>query len=147
MEAAQTRSFAARPSEVAVMDDWIEAVGGQWGSDERALFAARLCVAELAANAVEHGTATQDDDRITVTLRRYGEDLEIEVLDTRTRFDPSSATPTAAPSPTETAIGGFGLRLVRAYAENLAYCHDGTHNRVTLTVKARAPLNRPLMPA
>lgn len=136
----QTQSFALTRRGAGAIDEWIEAVGRHWGYDERSIFAARLCVAELAGNTLEHGVATTGDDRMTVTLNRHNDSIGIELIDSRAPFDPSSVAPTAAPGSIEdAAIGGRGLKLVRAYAESLAYRHDGTHNRVMLTIKAQEP--------
>jgi anti-sigma regulatory factor (Ser/Thr protein kinase) len=138
--APQTRSFALDPRGIGAADEWIAAVGEEWRCDERTTFAARLCVAELAGNALEHGIPTADADRFTVTLDRHGDGIRIEVIDSRAPFDPSSVAPaTAAASIEDAAIGGRGLVLVRAYAQSLAYRHDGAHNRVTLRIAARQP--------
>jgi len=143
---AQTRSFALSTSGIAAIDDWIASVCRQWGCDERAVFACRLCVAELAGNIFEHGVATAGADgaageeRISVALTRQDDGIGIEVLDTRAPFDPLLVAPAARPASIEAAaVGGRGLMLVRAYAHSFAYRHDGTHNRVMLTIKAPQP--------
>ena len=51
----QTRTFRATPEEISAADTWIEEVGRGWGIAERTTFGARLCVAEIAANVLEHG--------------------------------------------------------------------------------------------
>jgi len=100
------------------------------------MFAARLCVSELAANAVEHGIATAGaDDRIVVTLSRCDDGIVIEFRDSRRPFDPTSHVATPPPESIYAAeIGGRGLMLVRAYSRDLAYRHDGRENRVTLKI-------------
>src|SRR5262245_58103904 len=84
----ETRQFGMSGSEVAAIDSWLETVGTRWGASERAIFGARLCVAELAANALEHGRARADADHIVVTLRRLGGGIDVEFLDSRAPFDP-----------------------------------------------------------
>lgn len=141
--AAETRAFRADATDVAQIDDWIEAVGAAWSESERTLFAARLCVSELAANVIEHGLPAFDEasdkDRIVVTLRRLPEGLGIEVADWRRQFDPTSvAAPERSDAIESASVGGRGLLLVRKYSTRFAYSRDGGANRVTLLITRRA---------
>ncbi|MFD7461026.1 MULTISPECIES: ATP-binding protein [unclassified Streptomyces] len=70
-----------------------------------------LVTAELAANAIRHGSLPGRDFRLALLLLPYG--LRIEVTDTRPeRLPPNPATPLL---PTD-ATSGRGLLLVQAYA-------------------------------
>jgi serine/threonine-protein kinase RsbW len=137
---AETRTFGVTASEIGEIDRWIEQIGTQWGQSERTVFGARLCIAELAANVLEHGIAKVADDRIAITLRRCSVGIAIEFVDSRKPFDPTHA---AAARPAETLDeaepGGRGLRLLRAYADDLSYRNDGTFNRVTMKVRSAPP--------
>ena len=143
---AETQTFAVTARDLGLIDDWIEQVGARWQAGERTVFAARLCVAELAANVLEHGAVTAAPDRITVTLSRCGDAIGVAFADGRTPFDPTRRLPTdaAANVPATTveglAPGGRGLRLLHAYAADLAWRHDGTCNRVTFKAGARSSL-------
>ena len=131
-EQMETRSFGMNASEIAAIDGWLEEIGARWGASERAMFGARLCAAELAANAVEHGVASTDVDRMVVTVRQRSNGIELEFLDPRAPFDPTCRARTVK---TE-GPGGYGLALLQAYATGLTYSHDGTYNRVHLTVRS-----------
>jgi len=133
----ETQSFAVTASELGRIDDWIESVGARWKASERTVFGARLCVAELAANVLEHGVADAGPDRITLTLRRCPDGIEIEFVDQRRPFDPTRRV-AAAPATSVDALepGGRGLRLLHAYADALAYRRDGGCNHVTFKVRA-----------
>lgn len=130
-----SRTFGISPPDVALIDDWLEQLGDAWSAEARTMFRVRLCVAELAANAVEHGVPRSGIDEMVVTVRRVPEGVAVEFRDSRAPFDPTmppqrphaDAIANAEPS-------GRGLVLLHAYARDLAYAHDGTHNRVTLTV-------------
>ena len=131
----ETRTFAIDSGEVGRADDWIEIVGKQWGASQQTIFGARLCVAELMANVVEHGLAKPDSGRITVTLVRHDRAIGIEFLDPCARFDPTIiSTPAPASSIELATIGGRGLMLVHAYAKEIAYRHDNDVNRTTLLI-------------
>ena len=137
-EQTDTRSFGMSGSEVVAIDGWLEEICARWGASERATFGARLCVAELAANAVEHGVASSDADHMVVTVRRRGNGIELEFLDSRAPFDPTGhARAAGAQSVNPEAPGGYGLTLLHAYATGLTYSYDGTYNRVRLTVGSK----------
>jgi anti-sigma regulatory factor (Ser/Thr protein kinase) len=134
----QTRTFGANKIGAAAIDDWITDVGRQWGKSPRTVFAARLCVAELAANAIEHGVARSNDDHIVVTLQASDDGIGIEFMDTMEPFDPTAVAapkPESSPDPAAASVGGRGLMLIRAYSEDLAYRYDGRYNRVTLKIR------------
>jgi len=134
-EQTETRSFGMSGSEVVAIDGWLEEVCSRWGASERAMFSARLCVAELAANAIEHGVASTDADHMVVTVRRRSNGIELEFLDSRAPFDPTGHARTAAAQSVKSeAPGGYGLTLLHAFATGLTYSYDGTYNRVRLTV-------------
>jgi serine/threonine-protein kinase RsbW len=137
---ACSRSFGVESRDVRAIDDWIEQIGREWGASDRTIFRGRLCVAELAANVVEHGAPGAGTDRMIVSLRRLDDGIEIEFSDTLAPFDPTRTATAAQIGALETVSpGGRGLALVRTYAEDIAYRHDGTYNRVMLTVRATAP--------
>ena len=135
--AVATRTFGVSSLEVGAIDNWVEQVATQWGENERTVFRTRLCVAELAANVIEHGCARPGDDHIVVTLRHLGDGIGVEFLDSCAPFDPTrEIAATKAASIEAMDPGGRGLLLVRAYAQDLAYRNDGTRNRVTLKINS-----------
>lgn len=67
-----------------------------------------LIVAELTANAVQHGRVPGRDFRLTLTA--LGATVRVEVTDTRAERVPVTATPSGD------CDGGRGLRLVAALA-------------------------------
>jgi serine/threonine-protein kinase RsbW len=134
----ETRTFAMTRAGVAAIDDWLESIGARWRANERVMFGARLCVAELAANALEHGAAVLREDQMIVTVRSGRLGIEVEFLDSRAPFDPT-VKPRAPQQPKslESADStGRGLYLIHRYAEELTYSHDGVHNRVKLLIRS-----------
>src|SRR5262245_42279517 len=142
----ETRSFGMSGSDVAAIDSWLEEIGARRGASQRAIFAVRLCIAELAANAVQHGVARTDADHMVVKLRRLGSGIEVDFLDSRAPFDPTGpARGPDAQSLESASPGGRGMMLLQAYAIGLTYSHDCTYNRVHLTINSnyfRAPADR-----
>jgi anti-sigma regulatory factor (Ser/Thr protein kinase) len=135
--AVESRTFRVNSDDVGAIDSWVEQVALQWGQSQRTVFRARLCVAELAANVVEHGVARSGDDRIVVTLRRFGDGIGVEFLDSCAPFDPTAAIGAVENATIESlSPSGRGLMLIRSYAKDIAYCNDGTCNRTTLKIKS-----------
>jgi anti-sigma regulatory factor (Ser/Thr protein kinase) len=130
----QTRAFGVSLDEIGAIDSWVERVAASMGVNKRAVFSARLCIAELTANILEHGAARSDDDRIVITINRLGDGIGVELLDSREPFDPTAKLPIAKSDPSN--CGGRGLVLLQAYADDLTYVHDGTYNRVKFKIKS-----------
>lgn len=136
-DAVQTRTFGVSSDEVGAIDSWVEKVAARWGESERAVFGARLCIAELAANVLEHGGSRSGGDHIIVTIRRLDDGIGIEFLDSREAFDPTAKAVATKSAATKCAgAGGLGLMLLQARADDLTYFNDGTYNRVKLKIKS-----------
>jgi anti-sigma regulatory factor (Ser/Thr protein kinase) len=136
----QTRTFRVTPDGISAADAWIEEVGRDWGIAERTAFGARICVAEIAANVLEHGGGDEPDAHLGVTLRQRDCGLDVEITDSGRPFDPTAAVEQPLASSIEAAhIGGLGLRLVRSYASEVSYRHDGVCNRLTLHLRTAPP--------
>ena len=129
--AAETRAIVATADGLSELDGWIERVGAAWRLPAEVVFRARVCVAEVAANLMEHGRALMTGDQLTVELRPDGTGLEIELTDTGRAFDPTVAG--AGISSAET-VGGRGLRLLRAYAATMSYRRAAGRNILRLRV-------------
>jgi anti-sigma regulatory factor (Ser/Thr protein kinase) len=134
---AAARSFAVTVPGISAIDPWMEDVGSEWRDlAEDVLFRARVCVAEIAANVLEHGCVHPGRDEVRVALHRVGAAIEIEISDTGCKFDPTRPPP----CPVEPdAVGGRGLRLVHAYASAMSYRREGERNLLVLRV---APVRR-----
>jgi anti-sigma regulatory factor (Ser/Thr protein kinase) len=134
-----TRMFGIDREDVAAIDAWVESIAARWGESERTVFRARLCIAELAANVIEHGIPQSGDDNIAVGLRRTRDGIEIEFADSRAPFDPTGKTGPGQPAGLDASLdailpGGRGLMLINAYATHFTYRRDGIYNRTTLRI-------------
>jgi len=136
--ATERRTFAIDAAAVAQVDEWIATVGQRWEVGEQTTFAARLCVAELFANVLEHGAAKPGGGDVIVTLTRRADGLGVAFSDPGMPFDPTTAVmPEQGNSVASATVSGRGLMLLRAYARDLAHHHDGAGNHLTFWVVAR----------
>jgi anti-sigma regulatory factor (Ser/Thr protein kinase) len=128
----EDRTFGVTVEAITAMDRWIETIAAQWGLSERVAFGVRLCVAELAANVLEHGVARSHEDQIVIRLDRLRDGIEVEFSDSRECFDP-----TVARTPVNNTAngGGRGLLLLQSYASDLTYAADARYNRTRFKVK------------
>jgi anti-sigma regulatory factor (Ser/Thr protein kinase) len=138
---AETRSYIATPDRLADIDGWIEQAGSAWQLPEDVVFRARVCVAELLANLLEHGRSRRDGDDLRITLRPSPPALELEIADSGRPFDPTARAAAAVTRPVSDATGGRGLRLIGSYASDMSYGRVGRWNVLSLRV---APAMRPV---
>jgi anti-sigma regulatory factor (Ser/Thr protein kinase) len=127
--ARAAQEFAAGPDGIAAADAFLIDFGNANGISERVVFRARVCVAELMANALEHGQARPNADKFTVRAEWDGcSTLDLEFTDPSRPFDPTRP----AKAPDNESAGGRGLLLVQGLATRSQYRHDGEANRVYL---------------
>jgi len=92
-----------------------------------------LCASELVANVVDHA---HDDDAahpIRLRLQMLGDRVCFEIEDDGKPFDPVSApAPMRATDPEHARIGGWGIAIVRHFAEDLTYLRTEAGNRLTV---------------
>jgi anti-sigma regulatory factor (Ser/Thr protein kinase) len=118
-------------------DDWLEDSAGSCGVDAATSLRVRVCVAELAANLMQHG-APAPGATFTVTLAHDGGDVSLDYFDRGCAFDPTLARDDEALRRVGDAqIGGFGLHLLRSYASLLTYERDADLNHVSLLFASR----------
>jgi anti-sigma regulatory factor (Ser/Thr protein kinase) len=129
----QTRTFRVTVDGVAAMDTWLEHLSDEWKLSEKTAFNARLCLAELAANILEHGTARSSNDHIVVTIDRLRDGIEVEFRDSRESFDPTN--PKRLPEIRSNG-GGRGLALLQSYARDLTYVAGPDCNRTKFRIAA-----------
>jgi anti-sigma regulatory factor (Ser/Thr protein kinase) len=132
VSADAARSFDARPDELVAIDDFIIAFGLANGVPDKIVFRARVCIAELAANALEHGRAQPGVDNFEVGIATDGpKALKVTFADTTPAFDPTGPEPELDDRDAE-RVGGRGLKLVHGLPTASRYGHDGHRNIVQL---------------
>jgi anti-sigma regulatory factor (Ser/Thr protein kinase) len=105
-----------------------------WPLPPRAVFQARLCLAELAGNVVEHGGPEAQAAPIAVTLAAEADGLAVEMRDAGRAFDPTRRQAEPAAALAETTITGRGLLALHRIASGLAYAREEGRNRIRFRI-------------
>jgi serine/threonine-protein kinase RsbW len=96
-----------------------------------------LCLAldEILANVVIHGYREDPGGRIELSLRAAPGAIAAEIRDWAPAFDPLGAAAPDLSLPAEARpVGGLGIHLVRAVADEVEYARVGESNVVRLRV-------------
>jgi serine/threonine-protein kinase RsbW len=93
-----------------------------------------IVLEELITNLAKYGYPSRLDGIAEVALQLDGTRLTIEVVDDGNPFDPFQEPPPNLDSPIEErALGGLGIHLVRALADEARYCRVSERNVLQLT--------------
>lgn len=121
-------------AEIARMIAWADGVIAPLGLSQRTVHAVQLCLEEAVTNIVSHAFLPDTRHEVQVALWRDDATLRAEVIDDGMPFDPLSHELPAAPKDLESApIGGLGIKLMRSFADGIAYRRCGDTNRLTLS--------------
>ena len=92
-----------------------------------------LCLNELFTNIVHYAYADWGRHRIQVSLEHQGGEFRITIEDDGRPFNPLEKAPPQVPDSLESArVGGWGIPIVRSFADELSYERRDGRNRVTI---------------
>lgn len=132
-EARRRVEFAPGRLDVGGAVDWIADVSRELGATERQAFAAKLCAEELLANVLRHDAATPE---VILTLARADNRLALTIEDGGAPFDPTQGPQREALGDIDEARpGGWGLALIRRFADDFNYRRVSTRNLVSLAFR------------
>jgi serine/threonine-protein kinase RsbW len=121
-------------AQVAHLITWIDGIVEALELPPRTDYALRLCLEEAVTNVASHAfePGTAHDIQVAVWCDETA--LHAEVSDDGRPFDPL-AHPLSAP-PKDLAsvqVGGMGIKLMRSFAERMAYERAGAMNRLSFS--------------
>ncbi|MFZ5928513.1 MAG: ATP-binding protein [Acidobacteriota bacterium] len=124
---------------LALVREFVSAVGEQAGFDENETLKLALAVDEACTNVIEHAYQNEETHEVTVRVTVDEESIAFEVIDRGRGFDP-----TQEPAlPVEELIrrrrsGGLGLRLIRTIMDEVQYrMVPGQKNELRMVKKRR----------
>jgi anti-sigma regulatory factor (Ser/Thr protein kinase) len=122
-------------AEIARMMTWLDDIVAPLGLSPRTAHSLRLCLEEAVTNIVIHAFEPYTVHDVQISLWHDDTGLHAELIDDGRPFDPLSHELPAAPKDLQSAhIGGLGIKLMRSFAERIAYQRCGKFNRLTLSL-------------
>jgi anti-sigma regulatory factor (Ser/Thr protein kinase) len=121
-------------SETSRLAEWVRGLATRYCIDDELEFAIHLCLEEAVSNIIRHGYPPETIEPVTVEFTRPREgELIFTVEDFAPPFNPV-LEPEVPLLDTggELAIGGRGIRLLRAFAHTLEHERTATGNRLRI---------------
>lgn len=110
---------------------WIASEAEALGATERQCFGAQLCAEEILVNALSHGGRSRLS--IVITLESLQDRLRLTLRDDGAAFDLAEAPARMIDATLdESRLGGWGVALVRRFADHVQWRREGDRNVVVL---------------
>jgi anti-sigma regulatory factor (Ser/Thr protein kinase) len=134
-----TRSFRNDDAELRPLSGWFRRFANDNAVANRRALDFELCLNELVTNVIHCAYGDKGRHEIRVTLEREGDELRATIEDDGAPFNPLEKERPAIPTSLEDAgVGGWGIPIVRALADDLSYERRDGHNRLTI-MSRKAP--------
>ena len=130
-------------SELARVTAWVHAWAKRHGVAAGIVERLDLCSLEALTNIITYGYSDRAPHQIALQLEHRAEGVALEIHDDGREFDPRQAQePQRAASLEQVQIGGWGLRLLRQFSDELHYCRSGGCNYLTVIFQsAQRPID------
>jgi anti-sigma regulatory factor (Ser/Thr protein kinase) len=129
----ETRGFVNDVAELRRLSEWIRAYATAAGLEEGLTYHVDLCLDEAVSNIIRFGYEHASRGIITVSLEVLNDRLRAIVVDAGRMFNPVGHAPPVVPTVLDDVpVGGFGIPLMRSFADALEYRRDGERNILTL---------------
>jgi anti-sigma regulatory factor (Ser/Thr protein kinase) len=129
-----------RPSEIARLQDQLEALGSELGLPLKILHEVQLAVEEHLTNILKHGFDDQGEHRIRVQVLAAPTELRIEVEDDGRPFDPlKHPPPDLSQALDERPVGGLGIHMMRKSMDRMEYRRASGKNILVMIREIKAP--------
>jgi anti-sigma regulatory factor (Ser/Thr protein kinase) len=119
-------------SETSHLSEWTQSLAARYCIDNELQFAIHLCLEEVVSNVIRHGYAPDAAEPVTIEFSRSREGrLVFTIEDFAPPFNPLLAPEMPlVDTGGEPAIGGRGIRLLRAFAHTLEHERTAAGNRL-----------------
>jgi anti-sigma regulatory factor (Ser/Thr protein kinase) len=126
-------------SELSRVSVWVEAWARQQRLPSTLAQILDLCAAEVLTNVISYAYDDNALHPISLNLRVDEDRISLEIEDEGKPFDPGQLAAQPLSTLDEGRIGGWGLRIVRHFADDLQYRRVGERNRVTVVFRQPNP--------
>ena len=116
------------------MSEWFRRFAAESGFSEEKALDIELCLNEIFANINDHAYPdSRVEHEVRLTLARQGRRLEAVIEDDGRPFNPVEAPAPVFPgSLADATIGGWGIPIVRALADEVRYERSDGRNRLVI---------------
>ena len=129
----ENRSFRNDDAELRPLSEWFREFARDNGIAASRALDFELCLNELVTNVIHYAYEDRGEHEIRIALEKTGGDLRATIEDDGRPFNPLEKEPPAIPLSLEAAgIGGWGIPIVKAFADDLSYERRDGRNRVTI---------------
>jgi anti-sigma regulatory factor (Ser/Thr protein kinase) len=133
-----SRTFPNDDAALRPLSEWFREFASDNGIAGVRALDFELCLNELVTNVIHYAYADRRDHLIRIALERENEELRATVEDDGRPFNPLEKEPPATPASLEDAgVGGWGIPIVRAFADDLSYERRDGRNRFTIISRER----------
>ena len=123
---------------VGEASEWLRGLAEGAGLDAEDTYRLDLCVGELLTNIVEYAYEDRAPHSIEFSAAISDREVRLEIADDGLPFDPVAHRIVRSPELlSEARWGGWGLRLVRQFADECRYERRGDRNVVSLVLHRR----------
>jgi serine/threonine-protein kinase RsbW len=136
-------TLQSRMAELGRVWPWVDSMAAEYLIPADTHFAIHLCLEEALSNIIRHGYRGQPDRTINLGFTVNGSSLSFIIEDQAPHFappEPEAAQPPAGPaSLDDLASGGQGIRLMRRFADTLAWEELPRGNQLTIGFRVERP--------
>jgi serine phosphatase RsbU (regulator of sigma subunit)/anti-sigma regulatory factor (Ser/Thr protein kinase) len=131
-------TLASNLAAVGEASEWLRGLAGGAGLDAEDTYRVDLCAGELLTNIVEYAYEDRAPHSIELGAAMDDREIRLEIADDGLPFDPVTHRLVRPPDLlSEARWGGWGLRLVRQFADECRYERRGNRNIVSLVLRRR----------
>ena len=107
---------------LAMIREFVTAIGVQAGFDDEGVAALELAVDEACANVIEHAYGHDTSKEVIIRATFDDKELRIDVADTGRGFDPSTlGDPSLEKLVADRRTGGLGMQVIKRVMDQVTY--------------------------
>jgi serine/threonine-protein kinase RsbW len=133
----QTFQYPSNIQEIPHIRKDLEFLKHEWAVPKSETRQIRVIIEELFSNIIRYAYKDSHEHMIEVRLTNSDSQIEIEILDDGTPFNPLEYQLTPVADPANSDAGGMGLTLIRAFASTISYHRSAQKNHMIITKKVK----------
>ena len=115
----------------------IEFLEQKWNIPESEIRQILVIIEELFSNIVRYAFGDNLEHLVDIRLVNSQNQIEIEMIDDGTPFNPMEYRKGSSPDPLKSDPGGMGLTLIKAFSSSISYQRISGRNHLLITKKIK----------